>query len=108
MSGWQTRDPSQARLDELSDTGQLSSATDGQVPVWNDAESRWEPSDQPGGDVRVTVDAGQPDTDGDLTFRYGIDTAGCPYFNTAGASAGEEAIVTLDPADGVFYAQELT
>ena len=30
-------------LEDLVDTKELAKATDGQVPVWNDANSRWEP-----------------------------------------------------------------
>lgn len=116
MSGWQTRDPSQADLGATRnvDTTGAPIAAAAVALVRNPSADPGDPDEWVPGTVadasgvRVTVDAGLPDSDGDLTFRYGIDPAGCPYFDTAGAAAGEEAVVTLDPADGVFYAQELT
>ena len=36
-------------LSDIADATTLTSATDGQVPVWNDTLNRWEPGDQTGG-----------------------------------------------------------
>ena len=104
MSGYWP--PSAAKLADLSGVFNLEGLTDGGTFVYDETTGTL----APGGSFvagRRTVDAGQPDTSGDLTFRYGIDTAGCPYFDDAGAAVGEEAYVTFSPTDGVFYAEEI-
>jgi len=50
-------------LEDLGDCKELSTATNGQVPVWNNTTSQWEPQDQSGnglndlGDVVIAVPA---------------------------------------------------
>lgn len=44
----------------------------------------------------------------ELTWRWGIDASDDPYFDTAGVTAGEEAVLALDPTDGTYKLVSIT
>lgn len=52
---WADVNKTGSKLEDIADAADLASATDGQVPVWNDAESKWEPGDAAGSVEGVPV-----------------------------------------------------
>lgn len=57
------------RLEDIGDCARLGSATDGQVPSWVAAQSRWEPVTVSGGGGTTNLDGG------DATSTYGGTTS---------------------------------
>lgn len=37
-----------------------------------------------------------------VTWRWGIDGSDAPYFDAAGVTTGEEAVLAVDPIDGTY------
>lgn len=57
-------------------------------------------------DGATILHAAEPQSDGSLRFRYGVDSSGRPTYTAAG-TAGTPAIVILD-TDGRFKAREVS
>lgn len=67
----------------------------------------WIPvSDGAGGDGATILHAAEPQSDGTLRFRYGVDSSGRPTYTAAG-TADTPALVILDE-DGRFKAREVS
>lgn len=58
-------------------------------------------------DDGLLIEAGTTDSDGLLTFRYGIDGDGNPYFDVDGAPLTEAARLFLDPDVATFYLEAM-
>lgn len=43
-----------------------------------------------------------------VTWRWGIDAADIPYFESTGVTAGEQAVLALDPTDGTYQLVAVT
>lgn len=98
-------------LDDLTDVDTTTTPpTDGQALVFDDAADEWTPGTvvaaglaglvvvEAGSQASATTGAGGISVD----WRWGIDASGDPYFESAGVTAGEEAVLAMDPTTGVY------
>lgn len=100
-------DPADGTFAGLEDTPSSYSGQAGKVPVVNAGEDALEFADLPTVADETIFAPAYSVTDGTtldlaVTFVWGIDANGDPYYNAAGVTAGDEAVLVLDNTTGEF------
>lgn len=92
-------------LDDLTDVDLTTDApADGDGLVYDAATSSWVPGEGAGSEL-LTVDAGQPQSDATIRYRYGIDGSGRVTYTDTGTEE-TPAVLLLDDTLGRFAGRE--
>ena len=100
------RETPPAVLDHLADTD-VPDPPHGYVLTWDETAERWVAAAGGVTAVGALVEAGTTTSAGLLTFRYGIDADGNPYFTDAGVDLAEAARMFADTDTATFYLEAL-